>query len=396
MSSSVTSPCTSPHASDLPDQFTIKFTRDELSIALRWCERFAPADGGEYVSVVELTKTKRRWTFVEEHVMGYYVNSESSPCIGVIPVTHTLLSVATESTQNDTIAVEFNIVLGVYRLFLDDTVIELAMPREWSLDTRFTVAKPSTLVAKPSELVAMGRALLSSHRLHAMPDDVQTSPFVTCDIDNGVLHAQRSWQRWGGPSMSISFPVNGVYSGSFSFPSPIVAREMYYVDLYCETSVSIDVATVGNPVVKVYGPRCGFMFITSEEYVHDVRQSILDAVTDVSCDLDVVVGSEWDSFVRVSWQLQDVLISIMPNSDKVAEYVRVSHCVADGINWNIALAEEVNSWNSALVNTKLVRDGSQLLVVTDIAVDNVSSLPAAIDDVVAKSRKVNDFIAIFQ
>lgn len=396
MSSAVISPCTSPHASQLPDQFTINFSRDELSIALRWCERFAPPGGHDYTAVVSLSAKKRKWTFVEENVMGYYINGESSPCVGVIPVTQSLLSLATESTQNDSVNIEFNILSGVYRLFIDQAVVELAMPHEWDLDSRFTVAKPSTLITKTSDIVAMGRALMSSHLVRGVADDVEVSPFVTCDIANGVVTAQRSWQRWGGQSMSVSFPVNGVYSGSFSFQTEVVAREMYYIDTYCDMSAAVDISTTGNPIVSIYGPHCGFSFITSEEYVHEVRRAVVNELTDVACDLEVIDGHEWEPIVRVSCQSHDVLVSIMPNSSKVAEYVRVSHCVSDNICWNIALAEEVNSWNSALVSTKLIRDGSQLLVIADLSVENLSSLPAVIDNVVAKSRKVNDFIAIFQ
>lgn len=396
MGTSVSSPCTSPHVSQLPDQFSIAFDRDELLIALRWCERFAPADGGESVAVVSLEAKQRRWMFVEENVMGYYVNGESSPCIGVIPVSQQLLSIATDATTNDTITIEFNVLLGVYRLHIARAVIELAMPRDWDIDPRFTSSRPEKLIVEASEIVAMGRAFMAPVVDRSGADKTLANPFITCDVANGVLTARRTWKRWGGQTMSVSLPVNSGYTGSFSFNADVVVREMYCIDTYCEGSIALEVATSGNPVISVRGQQCGFSFIASEEYVHDVRQSVIDAVTDIACDLDVVAGNEWDSTVQVVSQSLEVDITIMANSNNVAEYVRVSRLVADDVRWNLELAEEINSWNSALINTKLVRSGSQLSVIADVFVESLSTLPEVIDDVLSRAGKVNDFIAVFQ
>lgn len=396
MSLSAVSPCTSPHAAHLPDQFTINFSRDELLLALRWCERFAPADGSENIAVVSLGAKQRKWTFVEDNVMGYYINGEASSCEGVIPVTRSLLAIATDSTQNDSITIEFNVLQGVYRLLIDAAVTELPMPYEWDIDPRFDLSQPETVLAKPSDVVAMGRTFMATHVNHSVPAESLESPFLTCVFENGVMTAQRSWAKWGGHTVSSSIPVNGVYSGVFSCAADVVVREMYYVDIYCEGSVVIDIATTGNPVVTFRGQRCGFSFIASEEYVHSVRQSILDELIDSSCDLHVDSGNEWDPTVRVVSQGREIDITIKPNSKNVAEYVRISHCLPESLQLTLDLAEEINAWNSALGNLKLVHRDSRLFVITDVSIKDLSTLPDVIDGVVTQSRKVSDFVFIFQ
>lgn len=396
MSLSAISPCTSPHAAQLPDQFTINFSRDELVIALRWCERFAPADGHENIAVVELGATKRTWTFVEGNVKGYYVNGESSPCEGVIPVTRTLLSIATDATQEDAINIDFDVLKGVYRLHIGKAVTELPMPQEWDLDSRFRLTKPTTVLANPADVVAVGRSFITPQFYRSTNTDAPEFPFITCEVENAVMTFRRSWKKWGGQKMSATIPVNGVYSGTFSFYPEAVVREMYYVDTYCEGSVAIEIATAGNPVITFRGPRCGFSFIASEEYIHDVRQTVIDELVDASCDVEVLAGNEWEATIHVVSENQTVDIAIVPNGSDSAEYLRVSHCVIEGLPFTLELAEEINAWNGTIGNSKLVRSEDKLFVVADLSVANVSQLSNVIDGVVAQSRKVKDFIAIFQ
>ena len=396
MSFSAVSPCTSPHAAQLPDQFTINFSRDELVIALRWCERFAPADGGDNVAVVTLGPKKRTWTFVEDNVMGYYVNGESSPCEGVIPVTHTLLALATDATQEDSVNIDFDVLHGAYRLHLGKTVVELPMPMEWDVDSRFRLTNPTTVLASPVDVVAMGRSFIDPQLYRSTSNDTHEYPFITCEVENGVMTFRRSWEKWGGQKMAASIPVNGVYSGTFAFEPEAVVREMYYVDTYCEGSVSIEIATTENPVVTFRGSRCGFSFIATKQYVHEVRQSIMNELVDVSCDLEVLTGNEWEETVHVVSQNLPVDITIVPDDNDAADYLRVANCIAESIPWSLEFAEEINAWNKAMTNTKLVRIDSGVHVIADVTYSNLAQLPAVIDDVVAQSKKVKDFIAIFQ
>jgi hypothetical protein len=272
----------------------------------------------------------------------------------------------------------------------------LDLSRQTTYDYTNEYVRSWGLHAETQHMVKMGRALMS-HPVNLPVEGLEDAPwpFITFAFDGTTLRAVRDWTRFGGTRVIVEIPASGAFRGEFSCFAEPFARELFYADLSEGDTInigfSLDTPNYAYLTAVNWGIKIGLGHYHVFEHRFNVVASLI--AEDIEVEEDSRIG--WDAIIRATHNERAITATIMQAPTGEAHFVRVACSVMEDAPWNLQLAEEMNSWNNAWANCKLIRENNQLIVVADVLLTALDVLAETVRDVVAKTNTVHDVVAVF-
>lgn len=370
----------------------------ECAHVLSAAERFAPAGPAEYLIHVEFTPTGRRWSFVEQNIVGW-INREgvAGPDSGLLTIPLFLLNTIINLFDGyASVGVrvdhdERRVVVGDA-----DTEFSLSLPDQMKNPMVVDHDVDSCIVVLPTHISQLGLGLMTVPV--ALPDIAELEsplPFIRFAFDGDVLSARINWVNFGGPDLSVSVPAGGDHVGEFSAFAQALVRELCVTRTDTEDSVLIEFDHDLPNLMFIVTSEMSMRVELGLEHVFWYRGSLVSAFADD--DLDVVADDRigWDPTVRVVLDDAVVDATISLGLGGSASHVRLESLVVKDTPWTLEIAEEINAWNDKWGNVKLVRHDNDLYAVSDVPVEMIPTVPATARDLVRRTLEVREVIGVF-
>jgi len=383
--------------SGLPEKFAFSLSHEEAKSALQLATRYGPDPYPGYRFQLQFDETGRRWVMREQNITGFQeFVADDGPTSGYLTLTVNVLEFAAQVFGEDfstTVAVDF--IAGKIALQNCDVSIEVDLPAQDPKAIDLSFAAVSFIKVSTNNLQQLGHA----HFMYPVtidPDDlVIPFPFIEFDFDCEKLTARRDWSAFGGPTISVSVPAKGVVARTFaSFPGAL-PRELFYSDLYGETSVKFCFSDETPNIAFLKGSDWGIRIELGNGIVHQYRHDLVQTLSDNEIDVDTDERIGWSPIVHCHFNGTEVAVEIVKGMDGQPDYFRLSTVVLPDSPWNLEIASEINGWNNQWTNVKLVRHETDLIALRDVVAEELLLTPEAVVDLVTKSKVVAEVVGVF-
>ena len=393
-SSSITG-ATNP--SGLPEKFTFSISHEEATSALQLVTRYAPEPSMGYRFQLQFGETERRWVVREQNLTGFQeFPSDGGPTEGHLTLTINVLQFAAEVFgENFSTEVSVDFEKGTIGLRNCDVTIEVGIPSQdvKPMDTSFKGV--SFIKVDVNDLEKLGHVMLM-FPVTIDPEDLEIPfPFVEFTFNCETLVAKRDWSAFGGPAISTSIPAKGVVARTFSSYPGALPRELFYTDMQGETSVKFCFSDETPNIAFLKGSCWGIRIELGNETVHKYRNALVHTLSENEIDVDKDERIGWSPVVNCHFNGIDVSVEIVKGIDDQADYFRLSTVVLPDAPWNLEVASEINDWNNQWTNVKLVRYETDLVALRDVTAEEMELMPAAVVDLVEKSKVVAEVVGVF-
>jgi hypothetical protein len=381
----------------LPEKFTFSLSHEEAKSALQLAIRYGPEPYMGYRFQLQFGESTRRWVMREQNLIGFQeFHVEDGPTSGHLTLTVNVLEFAAHvfgEAFSTTVAVDFT--TGKIQLQNCDVTIEVDVPKQdqKTIDLSFTAV--SFIKVSTNDLQQLGQA----HLLYPVtidPDElILPLPFIEFDFDCEKLTARRDWSSFGGPKVSVSVPAKGVLARSFSSFPGALPRELFYSDVYGESSVKFCFSDETPNIAFLKGSDWGIRIELGNETVHQYRHDLVQTLSDNEIDVDTDERIGWNPTINCHFDGTDVVVEIVKGTNGAADYFRLSTVVLPDAPWNLEVASEINDWNNQWTNVKLVLHETDLVAIRDVVAEEMQLTPEAVIDLVMKSKVVAEVVGVF-
>jgi len=380
----------------LPRNFSFTLPYTEALAVRDYADRYAPVPGFEYCVLLTFLPGKHQWFMTEMNVMAWFEYDGNGPTEGTLAVSVQQLNLIVAMGDHEDIAVHVDLDAKQFRFETGGVVASVDIAPQFHRDWTSTFATAWSVRAETSHLVKLGRAMMS-HPVNMPVEGLEEVPwpFIDFSFDGATLHAVRDWSRFGGPRVTVDIAASGAYRGEFSCYAEPFARELFYADMSegdeLTLAFSVDIPNFAHLTGDGWGIKVGL----GHHFVYEHRFGVVQhlAASDIEVEEDSRIG--WDPVVRCTHRDQEVCATILCDEKNEAHFVRLSCIVVANAPWNLQMAEEMNSWNNMWANSKLVREGENLLVIADVPVTSLEVLADSVRDLVMKANNVSDVVAVF-
>jgi hypothetical protein len=381
----------------LPEKFTFSLSHEEAKSALQLAIRYGPEPYMGYRFQLQFGESTRRWVMREQNLIGFQeFHVEDGPTSGHLTLTVNVLEFAAHvfgEAFSTTVAVDFT--TGKIQLQNCDVTIEVDVPKQdqKAIDLSFTAV--SFIKVSVNDLQQLGQAHLM-FPVTIDPDElILPFPFIEFDFDCEKLTARRDWSSFGGPKVSVSVPAKGVLARSFSSFPGALPRELFYSDVYGESSVKFCFSDETPNIAFLKGSDWGIRIELGNETVHQYRHDLVQTLSDNEIDVDTDERIGWSPIVNCHFDGSDVSVEIVKGLDGQQDYFRLSTVVLPGSPWNLEIASEINGWNNQWTNVKFLRHEKDLIAMLDVVAEELLHTPEAVVDLVKKSKTVAEVVGVF-
>ena len=381
----------------LPEKFTFSLSHEEAKSALQLAIRYGPEPYMGYRFQLQFGESTRRWVMREQNLIGFQeFHVEDGPTSGHLTLTVNVLEFAAHvfgEAFSTTVAVDFT--TGKIQLQNCDVTIEVDVPKQdqKAIDLSFTAV--SFIKVSVNDLQQLGQAHLM-FPVTIDPDELTLPfPFIEFDFDCEKLTARRDWSSFGGPKVSVSVPAKGVLARSFSSFPGALPRELFYSDVYGESSVKFCFSDETPNIAFLKGSDWGIRIELGNETVHQYRHDLVQTLSDNEIDVDTDERIGWNPTINCHFDGTDVVVEIVKGTNGAADYFRLSTVVLPDAPWNLEVASEINDWNNQWTNVKLVRHETDLIALRDVTAEEMELTPTAVVDLVEKSKTVAEVVSVF-
>lgn len=309
---------------------------------------------------------------------------------------HLLLLMQRQHSSGDVISLHVNTQSKEFTFTSGTSTTTTYVPQELkSFDGNFDTAW--SIRVETEDFVKLG------HSLGCVPVELPEDrndlsiplPFLNFSFDGQMLSASRDWSRLGGPRISMFVPATGAFRGNFSSFAWVLLREMYFSDWSETDEITISFSLEEPQTALITGNSWGLKASLGFEYILEHRAQV---VGQLQCeDIEVVADARiaFDPVVRLTHNGHTVEATIVLEDSGTAQFVRLSCLVMSDSPWNLELADEMNSWNNLWANAKLVREGTNLSVISEIPLSSLDAIADAVRNIVEKTKKVYDVVGVF-
>jgi hypothetical protein len=381
----------------LPEKFTFSISHEEATSALQWAVRYGPDPYPGYCVQLQFDETGRRWVMREQNITGFHeFDADGGPTSGHLTLTINVLEFAAQVFGEaflTTVAVDFT--SGKIQLQNGDVSIEVDLPAQDPKAMDLSFAAVSFIKVNTNDLQQLGHAHLM-YPVTIDPDDLAIPfPFIEFEFDCEKLTARRDWSAFGGPKISVSVPAKGVVARTFSSFPGALPRELFYSDVYGETSVKFCFSDETPNLVFLKGSDWGLRIELGHETVFEHRHALVEVLSENEIDVDKDERIGWSPIVNCHFDGSDVSVEIVKGLDGQPDYFRLSTVVLPSSPWNLEIASEINGWNNQWTNVKLVRHETDLVALRDVVAEEMDLTPEAVVDLVTKSKVVAEVVGVF-
>ena len=386
----------------LPEKFTFNISHDEASQAVVMAKRYAPEVPMGYRFQVQFGETQfgehtRHWVMREQNITGFIADyNTSGPKSGYLTLTINILEYIADmfdSVVDTTVNVDF--ASNSLTLENESTKLSIDLPLQDDAALETSLAANSYIYMNSEDLARLGRGLDIFPVSLNIDEITRPFPFLEFTFSNDVLTARRDWSSYGGPVVSISIPATGGEDRSFTaFPNAL-PRELYLADTYDQPMTAFNFSDETPNVAFVNGLTWGVRVELGNETVFEHRNALVQTLSENEIDVDADERIGWSPVVNCHFSDSDIAIEIVKGVDGAADYFRLSTVVLPGAPWNLEVASEINGWNNQWTNVKLVRHETDLVALRDVTAEEMELMPAAVVDLVEKSKVVAEVIGVF-
>ena len=380
----------------LPHTFSFTLPYSEALAVRDYADRYAPVPGFEYCVLLKFLPGKHQWFMSEMNVMAWFEYDGNGPNEGTLAVSVQQLNLIVAMGDHEDIAVHVDLDAKQFRFETGGVVASVDIAPQFHRDWTSTFATAWSVRAETNHLVKLGRAMMS-HPVNMPVEGLEEVPwpFIDFSFDGATLHAVRDWSLFGGPRVTVDIPASGAFRGDFSCYAEPFARELFYADMSEGDELTLAFSVDIPNFAHLTGDRWGIKVGLGHHFVYEHRFGVVQhlAASDIEVEEDSRIG--WDPVVRCTHSDQEVIATILCDEKNEAHFVRLSCIVVANAPWNLQMAEEMNSWNNMWANSKLVREGENLLVIADVPVTSLEVLADSVRDLVMKANNVRDVVAVF-
>lgn len=381
---------------ELPPQFSFSLPFAEVVSVNEYAQRYAPSPPAEYRIHVRFLPGKHQWFMGEANLTAWFEYNGDGPHAGLVTLPMHMFKLMASMGDTDDIVVHIDRAAKTIQFVIDEVATTIDLPRQSPFQWNNDFTSSWNLRAETQHVVKMGRVLMS-HPVNLPVEELDgvPLPFIDFTFNGDTLTAVRDWTRFGGPRVTVDIPASGAYRGQFSCFADPVARELFYADLSEGDEITFSFSLDTPNVAHITGDRWGIKTDLGHHHVLEHRFNVVENI--IAEDIDVQEDSRigWDAVVRCTHRNQEVTATILCDEKNEAHFVRLSSVVVADAPWNLHMAEEMNSWNNMWANSKLVREGDNLLVIADVPVTSLEVLGDSVRDLVMKANNVRDVVAVF-
>lgn len=379
-------------------QYSFDLPLSECADIYSVADRFAPTQPAAYFLQIEFRPGGRRWILREQNVNGWLdIHGVAGPDSGLLTLPHFILdTIMSVFAGHASVGVHVDHDLNLVTVRDDEVevVIDLPVQRPTVIDTSFEVQ--SHLVIKASDLFKIGSVLLTFPVALPEADDLQAPlPFLQFSFDGTTLRVRRDWTHFDGPALSVAAPASGDFRGEFSAFPLVLVRESCVNHGDEDSIVSMSFSEESPNLMLMTTPDLTMRVELGHEQVYWYRGALVSAFEEDGLEVieDDRIG--WDPTVRVVFDDAVVDATITAADEGTGSHIRLSCLVVKDSPWTLDIAAEINAWNNQWGNVKLVRQGEDIVAVSDLPVQMIPGAAAVARDLEAKSIVVREVIGVF-
>jgi hypothetical protein len=382
---------------ELPRQFSFTLPHTEVCAVRDYAERYAPVPSFEYCVHLKFLQGKHQWFMNEANLTAWFEFDGNGPNEGTLTLSMQQLNLmSTMGGDEEDITVHID---GDAKSFCFETggvTTTLNLSRQTTYDYTNVYEHSWGLRAETRHIEKMGRALMS-HPVNLPVEGLEEAPwpFITFSFDGTTLRAVRDWSRFGGTCVVVEIPASGAFRGEFSCFAEPFARELFYADLSDGDTINIGFSLKTPNYAYLTAMNWGIKIGLGHYHVFEHRFNVVSNLIDEDIDVEDDSRIGWDAVIRATHNERAITATIVQAASGEAHFVRVACSVMEDAPWNLQLAEEMNSWNNAWANCKLIRENNHLIVVADVLLTALDGLADTVRDVVTKANTVHDVVAVF-
>lgn len=402
-SSSSIEPTESTGTVALPENFIIALEPEVFRSVALMAMRHAADPIGSRTFTVEFLPNSRLWRFEEQNVTSWYHESDvEGPESGLLTVSVYFFEAVRQNLVEDSddfwveLLVDLTARTITYRA--NDCEFSASLPDQ-RLNPFPAVAERTSRVIVQAPHIAQIGPFLSAIPV-SLPDheDGHTSvflPFINFTYDGVRLTISRDWSQFDGPVLTLTVPAGGDYRGTFSMLAPLVAREIYFADLYSQGPLTFEFSDTSPHVCHIATRQWGMSVVMAHQHVFEHRHKLHIALTagieGLLFHTDERIG--WDPIVVFTAGERSVTATITEGEKNRGRYVRVNTDIVSDLPWSPELATEINAWNDQWPAIKLLHKDGVLRAIADVPVAAIPGISAVVLDLVEKAQIVDDLIA---
>lgn len=386
----------------LPEKFTFDISFDEAQRVCQLAHRYAPETPMGYRFQLQFGETQfgehtRHWVMSEQNITGFIRDyNTTGPKSGYLTLTINILEYIMElfdSVEDTKVTVDF--ALNILTLNNDETQMVIDLPHQDDTPLDISFAANSYIHIGSADIARMGRALDIFPVVPNIEEMSHPLPFIEFTYSDEKLTARRDWTHFNGPAVSITIPANGGTDRVFSSYPNALPRELFFADTYDQPLVSLNFSDETPNVAFLNGLTWGIRIELGNETVHQYRNALVQTLSENEIDVDKDERIGWSPTINCHFNGIDVSVEIMKGIDGQADYFRLSTVVLPDAPWNLEVASEINDWNNQWTNVKLVRHETDLVALRDVTAEEMELMPAAVVDLVEKSKVVAEVVGVF-
>lgn len=381
---------------ELPLHFSFTLPYAEIVAVNDYAQRYAPVPAATYRIHVRFLPGKHQWFMGEANLTAWFEYSGNGPHIGLVTLPMHLFKLMASMGEFEDVDVHVNRVADTVQFTIDGVSTTIDLPRQSTFGWNNDFASAYSVRIDTPHAVKLGRVMLS-HPVNLPMEELDgvPLPFIDFSFDGDTLTAVRDWTRFHGPRVAVDIPASGAFRGEFSCFADPIARELFYADLSEGDEITIAFSVDTPNVAHITGDGWGIKTELGHHYVLEHRFNVVENIVadDIYVEEDSRIG--WDAVVRCAHRDQEVTATILCEDNNEAHFVRLACVVVADAPWNLQMAEEMNSWNNMWANSKLVREGDNLLVIADVPVTSLEVLGESVRGLVMKANSVRDVVAVF-
>ena len=381
----------------LPEKFKFNLSHEEASTGLQLATRYAPEPYMGFGFQLQFGETTRRWVMREQNITGFQEFArDGGPKEGYLTLPINVLEFATHVFPDvfpTIVGIDFK--KGKIELANGFVNIEFDLPTQDIKPVDLSFAANSYITVDVDELQQLGHTHLM-YPVTIDPDLLEEPlPFIEFSYADEALVAKRDWSTFGGPTISVSITAEGGEPRNFSSYPIALPRELFYSDMYGTESVKFCFSEETPNIAFLDGVHWGVRIELGNETVHQYRNALVQTLSENEIDVDKDERIGWSPIINCHFNDIDVSVEIMKGIDDQADYFRLSTVVLPDAPWNLEVASEINDWNNQWTNVKLVRHETDLVALRDVTAEEMELMPAAVVDLVEKSKVVAEVVGVF-
>jgi hypothetical protein len=381
----------------LPEKFTFNISHEEAGLVFGMAKRYAPDPFMGYRFQLHFEGSMRRWVMREQNITGFIVvDEDSGPESGHLTLTINVVEYIAELFKDGFDAeIEVNFAMNTLSISYLTTRIDIDLPQQDEKPLVYSLEPNSYIEVQTDELAHMGRAM---DLFPIAPDMEELSgplPFVEFVFSNGELSARRDWSDFGGPTVTITIPAIGAEARKFDSYPYALPRELFFADIHGVEGVHLCFSSETPNIAFLDGNSWGLRIELGNEVVYKYRGILVQTLSENEIDVDPDERIGWSPTINCHFNGIDVSVEIVKGIDDQADYFRLSTVVLPDAPWNLEVASEINDWNNQWTNVKLVRHETDLVALRDVTAEEMELMPAAVVDLVEKSKVVAEVVGVF-